>query len=231
MMGFLQSWIALGPLERITPTSDELRLALAEFGVVLMILAGGWLVATFAAWVLKSSLRAVRFNDGMRGLLGHGVFGTHEPSALAAWALRWLLLIVALVLAFDAVGLGVGAALTDRLRDLVPRILTAAILLVAGASLAMVLGALTRRFFDSAGLAGGKLRGQVVTVVLTFFSVLLALEQLGFAIQFIMALGLVVVAAAGIALALSFGLGCRDLAKDFLIEYLRTLDDDRSPRR
>jgi len=34
----------------------------------------------------------------------------------------------------------------------------------------------------------------------------------------------------GLALALAFGLGCRELARDFLIEYLRTLDDDRVPR-
>ena len=55
-------------------------------------------------------------------------------------------------------------------------------------------------------------------------------EQLGFAVQFVMAIGVVMAAAAGLALALAFGLGCRELARDFLVEYLRTLEDDRSRR-
>jgi hypothetical protein len=111
-----------------------------------------------------------------------------------------------------------------------PRVLAATVLLAGGAVAAMLMGAFTRRFFDGAGVPGGKLRGQGVTTVLTFFAVLLAIEQLGFAVQFVMAIGVVIAAAAGLALALAFGLGCRDLARDFLIEYLRTLEDDRVPR-
>ena len=65
-----------------------------------------------------------------------------------------------------------------------------------------------------------------------FRSILVALDQLGFAAQFVMALGVVAVATAGLGLALAFGLGCRELARDFLVEYLRALEDSepRPPR-
>jgi hypothetical protein len=33
-----------------------------------------------------------------------------------------------------------------------------------------------------------------------------------------------------LGLALAFGLGCRDLARDFVVEYLRSLDRDEPPR-
>ena len=59
---------------------------------------------------------------------------------------------------------------------------------------------------------------------------LLALEQLGFAAQFVMAVGIVAVAALGLALGLAFGLGCRDLARDFVVEYLRSLEPDEPKR-
>ncbi|HUK64663.1 MAG TPA: hypothetical protein VLV15_15075, partial [Dongiaceae bacterium] len=142
----------------------------------------------------------------------------------------WLLLMLSLVVAFDAMGLDVGSSLAERFRDVLPRVLAATILLAVGALVAMLMGAFTRRFFDGAGLSGGRLRGQGVTAVLTFFAVMLAIEQLGFAVQFVMAMGIIIAASAGLALALAFGLGCRDLARDFVIEYLRSLESE-GPKR
>jgi hypothetical protein len=89
---------------------------------------------------------------------------------------------------------------------------------------------MTRRLFESAGMRGARLRAQAVTVILIAFTALLALEQLGFAAQFIMALGITVVAGAGLAIALAFGLGCRELARDFVVEYLRSIETE-GPRR
>ena len=79
-------------------------------------------------------------------------------------------------------------------------------------------------------MRSARLLGQVTTAILTGFAALLALEQLGFAAQFVMAVGVIAAAAAGLGLALAFGLGCRDLARDFVVEYLRSLDDG-SPKR
>lgn len=215
---------------RLTALAAATRETLIGFVVLVAILLAGWLIAFAVSRLVKLVLRLLRFNDGMRGLVGHPILGAHEPAAIAAWAVYWLLLLATLVVAFDALGLDVGSPLAARLRDVLPRVLAATVLLSGGAVAAMLMGAFTRRFFDGAGLPGGKLRGQGVTVVLTFFAVLLAIEQLGFAVQFVMAIGVVIAAMAGLALALAFGLGCRDLARDFLIEYLRTLEDDRVPR-
>ncbi len=45
-----------------------------------------------------------------------------------------------------------------------------------------------------------------------------------------MVLGGLAAAAVALALGLAFGLGCRDLARDFVIEYLRSLDEP-GPKR
>jgi hypothetical protein len=216
--------------DRFSTLAFNARDALVSAGVLVAILLVGWLVAFVTSWLVKWVLRAVRFNEGLRGLLGHPVLGSHEPAAMASWAIYWLLLFAAVVIAFDSLGLDLGPSLAARLRDILPRVLTATILLAGGAVVAMLMGAFTRRFFDSAGLGGGRLRGQGVTAVLTFFAVLLAIEQLGFAVQFVMAIGAIIAGSVGLALALAFGLGCRDLARDFLVEYLRALDEDRGPR-
>ena len=108
--------------------------------------------------------------------------------------------------------------------------IAATIVLVVGIALAMGLGAVTRRLFESAGFRGAAIRGRVVTVTLSAFVVLLALEQLGLAAQLILALAVTAVAAVGLAIALAFGLGCRELARDFVVEMLRSLEDE-TPHR
>jgi hypothetical protein len=138
--------------------------------------------------------------------------------------------VIAVVLAADLLGFDLSTSVTERLRDVLPRVAAATLVLVVGTGLAMVLGAATRRAFESAGFRGSAVRGRVVMIALSAFSILLALEQLGLAAQLVVALSVTAVAAAGLALALAFGLGCRELARDFLVEMLQSLNDD-APRR
>ncbi len=127
-------------------------------------------------------------------------------------------------------GFNLAASVGDRLNEVVPRIVTSAVLFAVGSLVAMLLGSVTQRFLETAGIRAARLQGQVVSVILIGFAALLALEQLGFAAQFVMALGIVAVAAAGLGLALAFGLGCRELTRDFVVEYLRSLDEERPKR-
>ena len=198
----------------------------------VLVLLVGWLIARLLSMAAVPVLRAVRFNDGVHSLLGVPVdqSSRHEPARIAGWLLFWTLLLVALLMAMDTLGFDLTGAVSDRLRDVVPRVLVATVMLVIGVILAVALGAVTRRLFEGAGVRSSRFRGQLVTWVLTIFAVLLSLEQLGLAAQFITWLIVVVVAAVGLALGLAFGLGCRDLARDFVVEYLRSLDRE-GPQR
>ena len=123
------------------------------FTLALLVGLVGWAVAALLATAARLLLRALRFNEGVRGLAGGGTPG-QEPAALAAWAIYWSLIAVALILALDTMGLRLGEAVTLRLGEVLPRIVASAFLLAIGVLVAMLLGALTRRFFDTAGLHG-----------------------------------------------------------------------------
>ena len=222
-----QAWDDL--LARLDAMYNGATEGLLAFLLAVLVGLIGWAIAAIVATAVRLLLRALRFNEGVRGLAGGGTPG-QEPAALAAWGVYWALIAVALILALDTMGLHLGDAVTDRLGEVLPRIVAAGFLLAIGVLVAMLLGALTRRFFDTAGMRGGRLRGQAVTVVLTGFAVLVALEQLGLAAQFVMAIGLIALAAVGLALGLAFGLGCRELARDFVIEYLRSMEE-QGPQR
>jgi hypothetical protein len=222
-----------------TPVLDEMSfrirslLEASERGLVdlmlaLAVLAVGWVVSFLVSRLVRAVLKAAHFDDGMTRVLGAG--RGPEPSAFVAWLVQGALLTVSLLLALDALGFDLTASLVARLGEMLPRLVAAAVLLAVGMMVAMLLGAMTRRFVESAGIKGARLRGQIVVIVVVVFTVLLALEQLGLAAQFVFALVLVVLAGMALALGLAFGLGCRDLARDFVLEYLRSLEDE-GPRR
>jgi hypothetical protein len=191
----------------------------------------GWVIAAVVRRASLALLRAARFNEGVHGLLGEGgPLPRHEPANVAAWAIYWVVLVTAVLFAIDSMGFELVAAVSLRLRDAVPRVVAASVLMAAGMVAALLLGAVTRRSFESAGIRGAPLRGQVVGALVTAFAALVALEQLGFATQFVMGIGIAVVAAAGLGLALAFGLGCRELARDFVVEYLRSLEAEEPKR-
>jgi hypothetical protein len=150
------------------------------------------------------------------------------PSRLAGYAVFWVFLVAAALLAFRVLGIDLVPSIATRLEDVVPRVLTSALVLVLGIPLALAASRLLNAILLPTGVRPGRFRSQAVVAILVGFTVLLALEQLGLAAQLVLAVGITAVAAAGLALALAFGLGCRDLARDMIIEYLRGAGSERS---
>ncbi|HVP14971.1 MAG TPA: hypothetical protein VMS88_05470 [Terriglobales bacterium] len=220
-----------GLLDRLREMWAGAESGLAGLLVVIGVILVGWAIAALLSRLLLIVLRTARFNQAVRAAFpGWSAASDHEPAGFASWALFWLVMIVAIVLALDTLGWGLSASVSERLRDVLPRVVASALLLLVGVLFAMLLAGVARRFFAGAGIRGARLRGQIVGAVFTFFAVVLALEQLGLAAQFVMALGITAFGAVALALGLAFGLGCRELARDFVVEYLRSLDEDR-PRR
>ena len=214
-------------LHDLMTESQSWALRLLAAGVVALV---GWGVALVLEGLTRALLRSLRFDGaGGRVLGGLGPVGL-EPSRLVSKMMKWLVLFVTTVFVLDLLGISIAASVGQRLGEVVPRIITSAVLLAMGALIALVLGTMMRRVLETAGVRAAGLLGQFLTITLTAFSALLALDQLGFAAQFVMALGVVAAATAGLGLALAFGLGCRELARDFLVEYLRALDE-QGPRR
>ena len=206
-------------------------------GIILVLVAGliafvGWLLATFIG-------RAVQF------LLGHmGVDASSErlapgqirrpelyPSRLVGYALFWTIFLSAVIVALRVVGLDLAPSIAARLQDVVPRVLTSAVVLILGIPLALAGSRVLNALLAPSGLRPNRIRSQAVAALLIGFVVLVALEQLGLAAQLVMAIGITVVAAAGLALALAFGIGCRDLARDLIVEYLRASEEGTHARR
>jgi len=206
-------------------------------GLILLVIAAaiaflGWAVASLLARAARALLPRLGV-DAPVSRMGKERPVPEEllPSRLAGYGIFWCVLLAATLLAFRVVGIDLVPSIASRLEDVIPRVLTSALVLVLGIPFALAAGRVVNALLLPTGVRPGRFRSQAVVAVLVGFTVLLALEQLGLAAQLVLAVGVTAVAAAGLALALAFGLGCRELARDMIVEYLRGTGSDREGER
>ena len=207
----------------LTSVSEGLLLFLISAAVFLL----GWILATLLSRLVQTLFSLIGVDASYARLRSAGGLAPElPPSRLAGYMIFWSILLAAVLVSLRVVGMDLAPSITARLQDVVPRVLTSALVLLLGIPIAVGAGRIIGTLLTSTGVRVGRLRSQAVVSVLVVFMVLLALEQLGLAAQLVMSVGIAAVGAVGLALALAFGLGCRDLARDLVVEYLRAADNE-----
>ena len=115
----------------------------------LVILFVGWLVASRVEKAVAAVLRTIKFNNlakrsGLADFVNKMGAGT-DPAGVPGAVVKWLIRLIALVVAFDALGL---PAVSDVLRQWLlwlPNVVVALVVLAIGGLLASALGNVVRR--------------------------------------------------------------------------------------
>jgi small-conductance mechanosensitive channel len=131
----------------------------------------------------------------------------------------WIVLLVFLIAATESLGL---PGVVDTLGGLVaflPSVLAAGFILLLGSLLAGVVGDALSALSTQAGVAAGSLLGQVVRYMIIGFAIIITLEQLGIETTLLIATAIAVVAGTTLALALAFGIGSRELARNIMAGF------------
>ncbi|MCZ0935669.1 MAG: hypothetical protein OXJ54_10850 [Gemmatimonadetes bacterium] len=216
-------------LEPIRAFLDQLVGFLPNLVAVVAILVGGWVVARLIKTALIRLLRAVKADSlaeriQLAEMLAKGGIERTFSQLVAALA-YWIVMLVVLVAALNALQLTATAELLQRLVGFLPTIVTAIVVLILGILAAGFLGATVRAVASNAGVVQAQVLGQFAQVVVIIFAVVVALQQVQ--VQFVGDAFLIILAAISFALALAFGLGCKDLAG----RWMNDLVDRLSPRK
>ncbi|WP_425155460.1 mechanosensitive ion channel family protein [Candidatus Palauibacter sp.] len=195
---------------------------------VLVIVVGGWIVAKVIQAVLVRLLKAVRADIlaeriQLAEMLARG--GIQRTfSQLVGVIAYWLVMLVVLVAALNALQLTATAELLQRFVGFLPAVVTSILILILGIPAAAFLAATVRTVASNAGIAQAQVLGQFVQSIVIIFAVVVALQQLG--VQFVGSAFLIILGAISFGCALAFGLGCKDLAG----RWASDLVDRFSPR-
>jgi hypothetical protein len=218
-------WIA--PLRELA--ADVVRLAprlLAALVVLAVGLGLAWMLRSLATGLMKilkldTKLRELWiFRVWVRGLHGR------KPSLAAANFVFYAVLFVTVLLAIHMLGVEAGQAVLATLLGVVPRVLSFMLILFLGALLAMFFSVLAQMALAGSGAQHPSFWGKAIAWGTFGVTVVFSLEPLGLAGRLVTTVLLIVVGVAGAATAIAFGLGCKDLAREFVIELLKEDKDE-----
>jgi hypothetical protein len=185
-----------------------------------LILFAGWFIASLIERGLAAMLRAIKFNDlaeraGLADFVRKMGMNT-DAAGMIGLVVKWFVRLIALVVAFDALGL---PAVSDVLRQLLlwlPNVVVALVVLVIGGLAARALSNVVRGAANEAGLSNADFLSKAATIVVWAFAIVVAVNQLGIATELVNTLFMAIVGAVALGLGLAFGLGGRETAAEIL---------------
>lgn len=196
---------------------------LPRLAVAVAIVAGGWLLAKAVRYTVVRTLRAINFDvltrrAGIDDFLHEGGVESRMSDWLG-WLAKWMVIVAALAIAFNGLGLAYVTALTGKLLAFLPRVALALVLLAVGTYFARVGGAATSAFLRHTGPADADLLGRLVRYAIFVFVVLIAIDVLEVGGGIVRLTFLILLAGLVLALALAFGLGGQRWAAALLARW------------
>jgi Conserved TM helix len=218
---------------------DALRVFLQQIAtflprllLALFVVAIGWLLAKAARFAIERGLRAVNFTvlteragtdnflqqAGMRG----------DTATLFGMVGQWLVILAALMIAFNGLGLTYITDLLGRVVWFTPKLLVAMLVVVFGSYCARFVGNAVQTYCMDAQIPDADMLGKIARYVIVIFIVMIALGQIDVGGDIVQRTFLIILAGLVLALALAFGLGGKEWAAAMLERWWpqRRKDDD-----
>ena len=127
--------------------------------------------------------------------------------------------LVFLLAAVESLGLPGVTGTLGGLVAYLPHVLAAAVIFLIGSLIARFLGEAVGALALQSGMPAGPVIGQAIRYVLIIFASILAMEQLGVQTTLLVTASVAVIASTALALALAFGLGNRELARNIMAGF------------
>jgi hypothetical protein len=191
------------------------RLALA-----LIVILVGWLLAKLVRLAIEKGLRAINFNvlserAGIDNFLQQGGM-RGDTTTLFGLLAFWVVILAALIIAFNGLGLTYITDLLGRVVLFAPKILVAMLIVIFGSYFARFVGNAVNTYCLNAQIPDADMLGKIAQYLIMTFVVMIALTQVEVGGDIVQKTFLILVGGVVLALALAFGLGGREWAASML---------------
>lgn len=185
----------------------------------LIILAGAYVLARLVRWLLTRIFKGIAFDrflrqSGISVMLDQS--GRLDATRLVSGTAYWAILLMGFLNAVGAFNTQLSARIVESAVMLLPRLVIAALIIMAGIWLGQYLGRSVLVWAVNEGIPAPRRWSAAVRVVLVFVSVVVAADQLNFARHVFLAAFLLVAGGGILAVSLAIGLGSKDVVHRYL---------------
>jgi hypothetical protein len=212
--------VIVGPFQQLT-----LRIMNRAPGILaaILLLLVGMLIARGLRTGIEKFLKFIHLDEHtdkirLNEVLARLGFG-RSPGQVIGFLVYWLVILIFLLSAANAVGLTVVSELLQQFVLFIPRVIGAVLVLAGG----LLLGHLVAEVVQNAAIAnrldwavGLSKAAQFVVIV---FAAIMALQQIGIDTTIVTSSVQIVLGSIGLGLALAFGLGGRDKAAEVIRKF------------
>ena len=229
--------------EEVSMLLEPARMFLRQVGEFLpklilaaLVLVIGWLLAKAVRFAVERGLRAINFHvlgerAGIDGFLKQGGINTDTVSILALLVF-WLVMLAALIIGFNSLGLTYITDLLGRIALFLPHVIVAVLILAFGSYFAQFVGNTIANYCRSAQVRDAELLGALARYAILTFVVLIALDHLSVGGEIVRESFLIILAGVVLGLALAFGIGGQKRAAELLERWWPSnAKRDTDPRR
>ena len=208
-------------LERLQASLAQLWEFVPAFLGASAVLLAGYLLAKLVQKGASRLMRRVHLNDVLRkGGVIHAVdrSGTHfNPARVVGSLLFWLVMFTVMLVAANALGLDSLTRVFSELVSYIPSVIAALVIVIVGIVLGDFVAGLI--LASASALQGGPTLARVGKGGVILLAVFMSLQELGVATNIVTTAFAIIFGAIALALALSFGLGNRELAGQITREW------------
>ena len=220
-------WLTFVVVDPVKAMSIKIWSYVPSLAGAIVILVVGWLIAKLVEAVVVRVLKAVKLDAGsdragISNVLAQGDIKLTLSELIGA-VVYWLVVLVVIATALNALNLTIAADLVSRLVGYVPNILAAIFIIVLGTFLANFVATIVRTSAKNAGIDKANILANITHTALVIFAIIVAIEQLRIASALIILAVNVVLISIGLGIAIAFGLGCKDIAGKFMQETINNL--------
>ena len=189
----------------------------------LIVLIVGYLVSALVRWIVRAVLRGIHLEQlAQRGGITSALegLGVRAPiSEIIAQIVFFFLILSFATSAMELMKLVTVAVLLQNVLAFVPRAISGALIVIFGSMLARFLGGTITSVADSVNITYANALGKILEYAIVAVVVVLAISTLGVDTTILTTSLTIIVAASGLALALTFAFGARDSARNVIAGY------------